>query len=39
MGKGGYGLTYQEVYEMENLTIEAKAVERTIHDRRWKYCY
>lgn len=21
MGKGGYGLTYQEVYEMENLTI------------------
>lgn len=24
MGKGGYGLTYQEVYEMENLTIEAK---------------
>ena len=26
MGKGGYGLTYQEVYEMENLTIEAKAI-------------
>lgn len=24
MGKGGYGLTYQEVYEMENLTIEAR---------------
>lgn len=21
MGKGGYGLTYQEVYEMENLTV------------------
>lgn len=27
MGKGGYGLTYQEVYEMENLTIEAKGLD------------
>lgn len=24
--KGGYGLTYQEVYLMDNLTIEAKAI-------------
>jgi hypothetical protein len=26
MKKGGYGLTYQEVYLMDNLTIEAKAI-------------
>lgn len=26
MKKGAYGLTYQEVYLMENLTIEAKAI-------------
>ena len=31
MGKGGYGLTYQEVYEMENLTIEAKVKYGTIN--------
>lgn len=24
--KGGFGLTYQEVYLMDNLTIEAKAI-------------
>ena len=26
MKKGGYGLTYQEVYLMDNLTIESKAI-------------
>lgn len=31
MGKGGYGLTYQEVYEMENLTIEAKTRQGIVH--------